>query len=63
MSQGLLQRGPAVPLLLPCVQAEWQLATWLSLPWKPYIEIEGRTVYTLTAEANQVNTQFSLCMR
>lgn len=37
-----------------CVQAAWQLATWLSLPWKPYVEIEGRTVYTLNAGGNQV---------
>jgi hypothetical protein len=36
------------------VQAAWRLATWLSLPWKPYVEIEGRTVYTLNADGNQV---------
>lgn len=37
-----------------CAQAEWQLSTWLSLPWRPRVQIEGRTIYTLNADANQV---------
>lgn len=36
------------------MQAGWQLATWLALPWKPYVEIEGRTVYTLSSDGTQV---------
>jgi hypothetical protein len=36
------------------MQAAWQLTTWLALPWKPYVDIQGRTVYTLNQDANQV---------
>lgn len=38
----------------PCLQAEWKLSTGLALPWKPFVQILGRTVYTLNADANQV---------
>jgi len=36
------------------LQADWELTTWLSLPWKPYVQIQGKTVYTLNAHANKV---------
>lgn len=48
------QRRSALTVSCCCLQAAWQLATWLSLPWKPYVEIEGRTVYTLNSDGNQV---------
>jgi hypothetical protein len=34
--------------------AVWALETWLKLPWRPRIAIEGTTVYTLNADANRV---------
>ena len=42
--------------LVAAMQADWELATWLSLPWRPYVSIGGRTVYTLNADANKVSS-------
>lgn len=38
-------------------QAEWTLQTTLALPWRPFVDVVGRTVYTLNADANQVRVQ------
>lgn len=45
------------------LQAEWELTTWLALPWKPCVAILGRTVYTLNADANKVISRVgNVCM-
>jgi hypothetical protein len=38
------------------IRAEWELATYLSLPWKPLISILGATEYTLNKDANKVRS-------
>ncbi|GIL61425.1 hypothetical protein Vafri_15874 [Volvox africanus] len=36
------------------VRAEWRLKTLLRLPWRPLIDIEGATEYTLNPESNRI---------
>ncbi|GIL87599.1 hypothetical protein Vretimale_14712 [Volvox reticuliferus] len=36
------------------VRAEWRLQTLLRLPWRPLIDIDGATEYTLNPESNRV---------
>ncbi|KAL0034677.1 hypothetical protein WJX77_002009 [Trebouxia sp. C0004] len=40
--------------LVPLLQAEWTLQTYLKLPWRPFINVIGATEYSLNAEANQI---------
>lgn len=42
------------PLRAVHAQATWALATWLNLPWRPLISIEGTTRFTLNGESNKV---------
>ncbi|KAG2491666.1 hypothetical protein HYH03_010035 [Edaphochlamys debaryana] len=36
------------------VRAEWRLTTGLKLPWRPLVDIEGATEYTLNQESNRI---------
>ncbi|KAG2433404.1 hypothetical protein HXX76_008462 [Chlamydomonas incerta] len=36
------------------VRAEWRLTTILKLPWRPLIDIDGATEYTLNGESNRI---------
>ncbi|GLC36463.1 hypothetical protein PLESTB_000151000 [Pleodorina starrii] len=36
------------------VRAEWRLRTFLRLPWRPLIDIDGATEYTLNSESNRI---------
>jgi hypothetical protein len=46
------QRGePQAPQQL---EARWALQSTLALPWRPFISIVGRTVYTLNPQATQI---------
>ena len=36
------------------LEATWALATWLALPWRPRIAIEGSTLFTLSAGRNTI---------
>lgn len=36
------------------LEATWELATWLNLPWRPLISIEGSTRFTLNGRSDQV---------
>ncbi|EFJ48987.1 hypothetical protein VOLCADRAFT_109744 [Volvox carteri f. nagariensis] len=36
------------------VRAEWRLRTFLRLPWRPLIDIDGATEYTLNEESNRI---------
>ncbi|PNW78100.1 hypothetical protein CHLRE_10g464250v5 [Chlamydomonas reinhardtii] len=36
------------------VRAEWRLTTILKLPWRPLIDLDGATEYTLNEESNRI---------
>ena len=38
------------------MQADWRLTTHLKLPWRPLIDINGSTEYTLDQKNQQVSS-------
>ncbi|KAI8473877.1 MAG: hypothetical protein J3K34DRAFT_409468 [Monoraphidium minutum] len=49
-----LRRAGAAPGGPQELEATWALSTWLRLPWRPLISIEGSTRFTLNADSNRV---------
>lgn len=47
-------RGSSGSDQVPQLEATWKLATWLNLPWRPLIAIEGSTLYTLNTDSTRI---------
>jgi pimeloyl-ACP methyl ester carboxylesterase len=41
---------------LPCIEAQWRMTGDLALPWKPRLDLEGRTLYTLGGEGGRISS-------
>ena len=53
-TSAMIGRWDAWLKFMVLAQADWRLTTYLKLPWKPFINIDGSTEYTLDPTNQQV---------
>ncbi|KAK9829722.1 hypothetical protein WJX72_007527 [[Myrmecia] bisecta] len=49
-----LEELPVASAGEPGIKAQWKLQTYLKLPWRPFIDVLGTTLYTLNDDATKV---------